>query len=605
MSDINVENKPKFNEYAAYEELRMIFVIAIETQNFANLEAYISAWEKKYPLEDFIDTEIVRKIKAILSKDFLSRLIGDYLAAQVLHEQQKQKEAYQKLKDIIDSAKKNKDYSKAEKQISSWKDDLRSQDLSVASFNRYYKAKICTMLLIPSKELTKQAEATHDLKLIVDRVKDMNGENLSQEISQWQNKYTLDDFPTSLQKELNNLTSNLFESILVKTNQENALVELKEFLSTSENITLDSIAKVLEKYDLSTFDDETTKEINLLSQQSIDAFLNNTHSEFLLGAAIAPTYELDAVNTLKKLISNSPHDLDSLVNWIYTNRNINFSSFAKDEIIQLFYSANFKIPHQASYCMPEIRDSLSFKEFREIDSIRKNAIENYLGLLSQGEVVSSTDVQNLSRINSPKIDAEDIPKQYEAIPLQQAQKAIPQTNESFSFVLPAFDNDDHKEDSQNQTNTNPAELVSVEIDKKTEVDIQNIITENDLLQDPLTTYVFNSKSSLESEKETVIEEPSPVEATTTIQDNIHSIVIEDPSITIPVMDNAEPEEELETPSQKILSPKDEENLEKINDNSTYIVVAIPILETVFENKSISKDRKKIEYDTDELLIQKK
>ena len=88
----NTQQEPSFDEYRAYEELRMIFVIAIETQNFEILESRIAAWEKKYPLAEFQNPEIIRKIKAILNKDFLSRLLGDYMAAKILHEQEKQKE---------------------------------------------------------------------------------------------------------------------------------------------------------------------------------------------------------------------------------------------------------------------------------------------------------------------------------------------------------------------------------------------------------------------------------------------------------------------------------------------------------------------------------
>ena len=47
----------------------MIFLIAIETQDFTTLESRIEAWEKKYPLAEFTDEDIIRKIKAILNKD--------------------------------------------------------------------------------------------------------------------------------------------------------------------------------------------------------------------------------------------------------------------------------------------------------------------------------------------------------------------------------------------------------------------------------------------------------------------------------------------------------------------------------------------------------
>lgn len=143
-SNNNSNTTIKFNEAQAYEELRLIFAIAIETQNFNGIEAKIAAWENKYPLAEFTDPEIIRRIKTILNKDFLSRLIGDYLASKVLHEKQKQNEAYLELKNIIDSAKKSKDYKTAQLKINGWKNKLKSNGLSIYSFDRFYRSKVCT-----------------------------------------------------------------------------------------------------------------------------------------------------------------------------------------------------------------------------------------------------------------------------------------------------------------------------------------------------------------------------------------------------------------------------------------------------------------------------
>ena len=152
----NNNKEPSFDEYRAYEELRIIFVIAIETQDFTTLENRIAAWERRYPLAEFTDEDIIRKIKTILNKDFLSRLIGDYLAAKILHEQEKQKELYDSLKSIIDTAKKSKDYKTAGKEIRKWKNNLHDNGFNLYSFDRIYRARICTLLLLPSKELDNQ-----------------------------------------------------------------------------------------------------------------------------------------------------------------------------------------------------------------------------------------------------------------------------------------------------------------------------------------------------------------------------------------------------------------------------------------------------------------
>ena len=185
--------QPKFNEYRAYEELRMIFVIAIETQDFSTIEARISAWEKKYPLAEFTNPEIIRRIKEILNKDFLSRLMGDYLAAKILHEQEKQREAYDSLKAIISKARKSKDYKTAEKEIRKWKDKLHSNGFNLYSFDRLYRAKICTLLLLPSRELENQSKATDELRRIKDSGTSMNSKDYFEAVTNWQNKYSISE----------------------------------------------------------------------------------------------------------------------------------------------------------------------------------------------------------------------------------------------------------------------------------------------------------------------------------------------------------------------------------------------------------------------------
>ena len=78
-----------------------------------------------------------------------------------------------------------------------------------------------------------------------------------------------------------------------------------------------------------------------------------------------------ALSDLKDIFSRNSHDLEGLLNWIYVNRKISFTQFARDEIVKQFVSAGYKIPTQASYYIPEINTSLTFQNFSKIDEIRK------------------------------------------------------------------------------------------------------------------------------------------------------------------------------------------------------------------------------------------
>ena len=196
----NNEKNQEFNDakqYEAYIELCNIFRRAIETQDYSSLEPAIAIWKHKYKLDNlsdiekiFTNREVARKIKSILNRDYLSRLIGDYLASKVLAEQKSQQNHYDSLKKIIEKANKNKDYKTAKKEVVRWKNDLHSNGLNIYDFNKVYTRNILKMLLLPSQELKKQQEASESLKALVERSRGVRSEELYSEITSWQNKYS-------------------------------------------------------------------------------------------------------------------------------------------------------------------------------------------------------------------------------------------------------------------------------------------------------------------------------------------------------------------------------------------------------------------------------
>ena len=586
--------------------------------NFNGIEDKIAAWERRYPLSDFINPEIVRKIKAILNKDFLSRLMGDYLAAKVLHEREKQLEAYKSLKEIINSANKTKDYKTALKEVKKWKETLGTNGLSIYSFDRYYRPKVCTLLLIPSKELKNQDEATQSLKELKDKGQSMDSKSYAQEISDWQSKYCVEKFPDKLQSELNTITAKVLKSISEKRDEETALEQLQDVISTNNGITaVDAIASILSQYDYSHFSDATKQKISTITEEavSIDEKLlvkgfDIDDESSMLSKNSTSSIQFRALSDLKDIFSRNSHDLEGLLNWIYVNRKINFTQFARDEIIKQFVSAGYKIPAQASYYIPEINTNLTFQNFSKIDQIRKDVIVNYLGIIAHGNTLSSSGKDNLIKIHATS-----------------EQESVISENEDNNtlMVLPVYDNE------QNLTSPSEDNLYdedgAVREAKEDEV-VYNIVIE-DLLEDPLETYELPSvpkeQSSTIAEESPVIPDiknssEKPVEVS---MDN--EIEKEVPTIQIPVYDtlvvtDTSSEDELEESASSSLSVEtqeeqkasstysltiesqekeeeefstyssdsqpaiysltleDQNNIEQANNESTYIVVATPILE---------------------------
>lgn len=547
----NIE--PKFNELQAYEELRLIFAIAIETQNLESLEANIAVWEQKYPLADFTDEDIIRKIKAILNKDFLSRLLGDYLAEKILREEEKQKELYDSLKAVIDNAKKTKDYKTAQKEIRKWKEKLHEKDFNLYSFNRLYRARVCTLLLLPSKELENQEQATDELKRLKENGNSMSSDEYFAAISNWQNTYSISDFPDKLKQELNKITSEVFDSIAQKRTSENAISEIEGVLSSKDiPLPADTIASILAKYDSSHFDEETTERIKALTLEALaiqESTLNDgiPNIDLSILPYVSPT-ESQALASLRDIMLVNAHDMDAILNWIYLNRKINYSEFAREKIIKQFFKAGYEIPIQNSYSIPEITSNLDYRDFSKIDDIRKNVILNYLGIISQGNTLSIEGKDNL-------IEAHSVSTQSAVI--QEASKPT-MFLESFETIVEQPKTEEKKT-----------------YDNKGEEEIYNIFIE-DIIDNPLVTYSISTSSKEDKAQSPVIDEKSTTSSTIEL--------VEDTK-------NEPTETSSNSNSKYTLTIQDEENLEQAYEASTYIVVASPILAQSLEHKHQHSRRK--------------
>lgn len=570
----NSPKEPSFDEYRAYEELRMIFVIAIETQDFTTLESRIAAWEKRYPLAEFTDEDIIRKIKAILNKDFLSRLIGDYLAAKILHEQEKQKEFYDSLKSIIDTAKKSKDYKTAQKEIRKWKNNLHDNGFNLYSFDRLYRARICTLLLLPSRELDNQEQATDELKRLKETGSSMNSDEYFAAISNWQNKYSISDFPEKLQKELNAITTEVFDSISQKRTSENAISEIEGILASKDiPLPANAIAAILSKYDYSRFDADTTARIRVLSMEALsiqESILNDGIPNIDLSKlpTISPV-EAQALTSLRDILNKTPHDMDTILNWIYVNRKINYSGFARETIVKQFSSVGYIIPEQSSYSIPEINSDLSYKDFSKINDIRKNVILNYLGLISQGNTLSIEGKDNI-------IDAHAISE----------IKALAQEDAKPTMFLEAFDT--IMEQPEVETKTLYDETGEIEVDKNEET-IYNIFIE-DIIDDPLASYSIATSSiddktkSTDDLEQTSDNNQQSVNESQTVSSNLDELVITDNTSETTTSSS-------DVDSGYSLTIQDNEKLEQAYDLSTYVVVASSILAQALAPK-IERSRKK-------------
>ena len=486
----------------------------------------------------------------------------------MLHEQEKQKEAYDNLKGIIDKAKKTKDYKTAQREVRKWKEDLHSNGFSLYSFDRLYRARVCTLLLLPSRELKNQEQATDELKRIKENGTSMDSKAYFEAISNWQNTYSISDFPDKLKKEINQITTEVFDSISQKRTSENAIAEIEAVLSSRDvALPANAIASILSKYDYKRFPQEAISTIEQLNMQALsvqESVLNNGISDIDLSVipTITPT-EAKALTSLRDILNKTPHDMDTILNWIYVNRKINYSEFARENIVKLFSSVGYKIPEQASYSIPEIDANIACTDTTKIDDLRKSVILNYLGIISQGNKLTIEGKDNLA-------DAHAISEEH----------AVIEDSPKPTLFLEVFDTVvEQPEAEQEKQYDEYGEIVVSEDEEK----IYNIFVE-DILDNPLATYSITAASIDKSTDATVPDNQVSVEAPTSSE----PVIVAN---NINIETNKKSTSSGNTDGGISLTIQDEENLQQAEDLSTYVIVASPILVQALTPKKERSHRK--------------
>lgn len=441
------KQEPKFDEEQAYFELCQIFAEAIQTQNFTNIEARVSAWKEKYPIDEFLSPYIIAKIKRILSKEYLEYLLGNQLAAKILNNKQKQEKAFNELKEIIENAKKEQDFDKAQSQIAIWR-----KSHSIYSFDRAYRAKVCRLIsaqyVATITETEKRDAAVEEFKTIKSNIKNYDSKKLQEEVNAWMKKFPAKEFHFEFNKELSELVAESLELTAVKLNEETAVSELTSFVEeskeSSEAISLDAVSTILAKYDTDKFSDDTKAKISELTVQVTTLIASANHTEAIEevlsddapssteeivsspkdtavldeAEASTKTDELEAITSensqciptilttpeqkkayleFKDILDKNPHNIAGILDWIYTYRTVEFSDFPKEQILTDYMAVGHKISKKTNYEFRKLEneeESISFDDYSNIDEIRKATVSNYFSMIFYNHDTITTRVQD-------------------------------------------------------------------------------------------------------------------------------------------------------------------------------------------------------------------
>ncbi len=347
-----------FDELEAYFLLCEIFSNAQTTKDYARFQSDLAEWKKRYPIDLFGD-ELKRKIKYMLSKEFIETVLKDFAVFEALSKKDPAK-GLEKLRDVLNKAEKHKD----PKQLDNDLEKLYKE--YPLNFLKEKYPHVVSQLLSKSNrtrilEKFDSSLAYKELTSIVDQPKKFkNEEEFKEAIAEWQKLYPPQDFYDDFKADVDCKLSTVLDEKFLADNF-NSISELD--LTNGQVITIDPVS--------------------------------------------TPLVVQDALHDFFKIADKNVGDVNGLFNWTCKySKYINLlDDDAKGAIVTSLMSkfAYDLPPVGTKYQMPKmdtnVNDLLSLSEYNSIDDTKKEVVIQLLGILSTEQEITSEDKYRLNIIN--------------------------------------------------------------------------------------------------------------------------------------------------------------------------------------------------------------
>lgn len=327
-------------EDQAYFELCQIIAEAMQLQDIELLDYRISYWKNRYKklLDGFASPEFKKKIEYLLNEYYSS--VTQYIYSQIKFKENKkienQSKALTKLYRII---KETNDLETLKSKVKDWE-----KKYPKSSFLRMYQRKIDSYTRTKNLEANafNQEEAFSDL---VDITKHNNTfEEFIKEREEWEKKYSIHD-----------------------------KFELDDFIKHQTEI---------KRYSSDDYLQSISKEE--LNPEELSGFAGSV-------STTEPTQEESSSDLSKQAsayssllsISKKPNNVNEMFKWIYKNNSIKFNDKYSELILNATY-LDYSPTYLNKLKAPDLNinnSSLSYKEFKEMDDIKRYAIISYFNLL--------------------------------------------------------------------------------------------------------------------------------------------------------------------------------------------------------------------------------
>ena len=347
-----------FDELEAYFLLCEIFSNAQTTKDYARFQSDLAEWKKRYPI-DLCSDELKRKIKYMLSKEFIETVLKDFAVFEALSKKDPAK-GLEKLRDVLDKAEKHKDAKQLDKDL---------ENLYKEYPLKFLKEKyphVVNQLLSKSNrtrilEKFDSSLAYKELSSIVEHPEKFRDEGeFKSTIEEWQKLYPTQDFNDDFKANVDNKLSNALDAKFLADNF-SSITELD--LNNGQVITIDPVS--------------------------------------------TPLVVQDALHDFFKIADKNAGDVNGLFNWTCKySKYINLlDDDAKGAIVTSLMSkfAYDLPPVGTKYKMPKMDTDanglLSLSEYNSIDDTKKEVVIQLLGMLSTEQELTPEDRYRLNIIN--------------------------------------------------------------------------------------------------------------------------------------------------------------------------------------------------------------
>lgn len=324
-------------EDQAYFELCQIIAEAMQLQDIELLDYRISSWKNRYKklLDGLASPEFKKKIEYLLNEYYSS--VTQYIYSQIKFKENKkienQSKALIKLYRII---KETNDLETLKSKVKDWE-----KKYPRSSFLRMYQRKIDSYTRTKNLEANafNQDEAFSDL---IDITKHNNTfEEFIKEREEWEKKYSIHD-----------------------------KFELDDFIKHQSEVKRYSSDEYLQSISREELNPEELSN----SSEDVSTVQENSYSDL--------SKQASAYSSLLS-ISKKPNNVNEMFKWIYKNNSIKFNDKYSELILNATY-LDYSPTYLNKLKTPDLNinnSSLSYKEFKEMDDIKRYAIISYFNLL--------------------------------------------------------------------------------------------------------------------------------------------------------------------------------------------------------------------------------